>query len=486
MNIFIVGGGFTGIQLAKKLIAERNLVTLIDNDENIVRNAANHLDCTVVQADGNDLQALESLGIASAHALVCLTEQDEVNMITCSLVDTVYPHVLKIARVRNYAYYVNTASAKQAYQDSIVNKRPLYGIDFMIQPDVEAATKIVNAVKEGAINDIVTFGNSDLQLLRLVIKHGSKLCGIPLKESRKLSSTPFLVAYVIDASGQTRLPTGDYILSEGDSIGVLVHRGDTQKVLELCASMRNEIKKIVIVGAGKIGTIIARKLSEGQQSKSRLAKLVRSLSLLTSKPTQQLAIIDRDDKLSKLASERFPSAIVYRADATDEAFLREEGIINYDLAICVTHNHEMNMVLAAYLESLGVKQSIALVNNAAFAAIARNIGIDVPIPIKDVVVDSIMSHLRGTSVKEVHTITGSGLEIIECVLPEDSKVIGKRLRDISKPGEFLVLMLSPDEQSPYTIPHADTVFTVGDRVALICLSNRSTHTVAFFGNKASL
>ena len=107
MNIVIIGAGFTGMELAKRLINEKNTVTLIDNDEETVRHASNRLDCTVLLSDGNSLETLEQAGIGRADALVTVTDSDEINMITCSLVDAVYPSVLKIARVRNYAYYLN-------------------------------------------------------------------------------------------------------------------------------------------------------------------------------------------------------------------------------------------------------------------------------------------------------------------------------------------------------------------------------------------
>ena len=94
------------------------------------------------------------------------------------------------------------------------------------------------------------------------------------------------------------------------------------------------------------------------------------------------------------------------ADASDENMLREEGLTSFDLAICATHNHELNMILAAYLESLGVGQSVGLVRSHDFVEISeKHLGVDVAIPLRDSVVDSIMSHLRGKSVKEIHTIT---------------------------------------------------------------------------------
>ena len=39
MRIFVVGAGFTGMQLAKELIAEKNDVVLVENDAERVRHA---------------------------------------------------------------------------------------------------------------------------------------------------------------------------------------------------------------------------------------------------------------------------------------------------------------------------------------------------------------------------------------------------------------------------------------------------------------
>ncbi|MBP5448022.1 MAG: NAD-binding protein, partial [Treponema sp.] len=136
MKIVIVGAGFTGRQLAKKLINERNEVVLIDNSEEVVRHASKSLHCDVKEMDGNNLENLEEVGIGKADALVCVTANDEVNMITCSLVDSVYPDILKIARVRNFSYYMNTAAAVKKHAETFSGKhRPLYGIDFMVNPD---------------------------------------------------------------------------------------------------------------------------------------------------------------------------------------------------------------------------------------------------------------------------------------------------------------------------------------------------------------
>jgi len=475
MKIVIVGAGFTGVQLAKSLINEKNQVSIIDNDEETIRHASNQLDCTALCADGNNLETLESVGIAKADALVCVTSNDEVNMITCSLVDSVYPDILKIARVRNYAYYVNTASAQRKHSNDFGAKhRPLYGIDYMIHPDVEAADAIVKAVENGAIGNVITFEHSELELARVTVCEGSSLDGIQLKDIRSKTELKFLVAYV-EKGGETSLPSGDTIINADDTLGVLATKSDIPDILELCGSEQKALRKVALIGAGRIGSIVAEKLMP-----SRSKALSR---LLGGKRSQDFVIIDNDDQHTKSCAEKFPDARVMCADASDENFLREEGITSFDLAICTTHNHELNMVLAAYLESLGVSQSISLVSSTDFVTIADKLGVDVAIPLRDAVVDSIMSHLRGKSVKEIHTVTNGQLEVVECEVTNNSKFEGKTLKEIANPGSFLVLMIKKPGLTEYTIVDGNTTIQAADRVVLISNADNTKKVLSnFTGN----
>lgn len=479
MKIVVVGAGFTGVQLAKLLIDEKNTVTLIDNNEDTVRHAENRLDCTVVYADGNSLETLENVGIAKADALVCVTSSDEVNMITCSLVDAVYPNILKIARVRNYAYYVNSAKAQIKQENEFGGKhRPLYGINYMIHPDVEAAEAIVQAVENGAIGRVISFDNSQLEIARLTVEEGSDFDGITLKEIRSKTETKFLVTYV-EQEGKTSLPSGNTVIKTGDILGVLVNKRDVHQLLTLCGTEQKALRKVALIGASRIGVIVADQLVP--KKKTGFSKIVSGIG---SKKAQDFVIIDTNDVLTKAASERFPEARVMCADASDENFLREEGITNFDLAICATPNHEMNMVLAAYLESLGVKQSISLVSSAAFATIADKLGVDVSVPLRDAVVDSIMSHLRGKSVKEIHTVTDGELEIVECEVGAGSKLAGKSLREISNPGTYLLLMSRKSGRDEFKIADGNTTIYPGDHVVLITEAENSSKILASFAGSS--
>ncbi|MBR5096911.1 MAG: NAD-binding protein [Treponema sp.] len=476
MKIVIVGAGFTGRQLAKKLINERNEVVLIDNSEEVVRHASNSLDCDVKEMDGNNLDNLEEVGIGKADALVCVTANDEVNMITCSLVDSVYPDILKIARVRNFSYYMNTAAAVKKHAETFSGKhRPLYGIDFMVNPDIEAAEAVVHAVESGAVSDVVTFENSEYEISRITITQGAPIAGQQLKNVRKLTSKPFLIAYV-ESGEKTSLPSGPTVLNAGDSIGVLSRKEDIGDLLALCGASVESLDKIALVGAGRIGTLIADRLIK-KQDNSFLSKFFGKRV----KVGKDFAIVDQDDVFTKEASERYPNARVFKGDITDESFLREEGLTEYDLVICATHNRELNMVVAAYLESLGVGRSVSLVESSTFAQIARKLGVDVPVPLRDTVVDSIMSHLRGKSVTGIHTVSEGQLEIVECVLSPSSKLVGKSLLDIANPGAFLVMLEKKAGSQNYVIPVGSTILDANDQLIIITLAEETEKLLKLFG-----
>ena len=237
MKVIIIGAGFTGTQLAKRLITDENDVVLIDKDEETVRHASNRLDCMVVHANGNSLDTLVDVGIAKADALVAVTESDELNMITCSLVQSLYPNVLKIARVRNEDYYPKVSSISKTQQNA------LYGIDFMVHPDFEAAEAIVNAVEHGAVTDVLEFEDSPYEVARVTIEKGSKLDGISLQNIRHLTKLHFLIAY-IERDGETFMPTGATILHAESRIGILANKNIMNEIFELAGAKTQDIKKI--------------------------------------------------------------------------------------------------------------------------------------------------------------------------------------------------------------------------------------------------
>ena len=129
-------------------------------------------------------------------------------------------------------------------------------------------------------------------------------------------------------------------------------------------------------------------------------------------------------------------------------------------------------------------QPIGLVTSAPFAKIAEKLGVDVAVPLRDCVVDSIMSHLRGKAVKEIHTITTGELEIVECEITSSSKVSGKLLKEVSNPGTFLALLSRKSGTEEYSIANGNTQIFAGDHLVLITKSENSKKVLSYFAGNA--
>ena len=477
MKIFIIGAGFTGMQLARALVLEQNSVVLIDNDPERVRDASDQLDCTVLEADGNNIESLEAAGIGAADALVTLTADDEINMVTCSLVDAIYPRIQKIARVRNYAYYKAADVARRRAKSVLPASRPLYGIDNMLNPEVEAAAAISVALEHGAIGSVIEL-DADFGITTLSIGEGSPLVGVPLAELSKLDGWHYLVAFVESADGVTSLPNGQTTLAVGDQVGLVSRLSEIQQLVTYTKTPQEKLRRVVLFGADNVGSLLLARLQE----KRRVSLWRRLFGMSAPDAHQKVLVVDRDAERCREAVERFPDVRVLCGDVTDEALLNEENIFSCDLLVAASGNYELNLVTAAYLKSRGVKKTIALTSNSSYGDIARKLGVDVAVPMRGTVVDSIRGRLRGGRVEAVHSVCNRRFEIVEGYISPKSRVVGKRLQEVLDLGSFLVLLYRPTDGTAYEVPHGGTVLEADAHVVLITPAG-DTRLVARFCGK---
>ena len=478
MKIFVIGAGFTGMQLARALLLEQNNVVLIDNNPERVRDASDQLDCTVLEADGNNLESLEAAGIASADALVTLTADDEINMITCSLVDAVYPRIQTIARVRNYAYYKAADVARRRAKSAVPASRPLYGIDSMLNPEVEAADAISAALEHGAIGSVIEL-DAEFGITTLSIGEGSPLVGLPLAELSKLDGWHYLVAFVESSDGATSLPNGQTTLAVGDQVGLVSRLSEISQLVAYTKTPHEKLRRVVVFGADRVGSLLLAR----QQEKRHVSLWRRLFGLSSSDAYQKLVLVDRDAVRCREAVERFPDVRVLCGDVTDESLLNEENIFSFDLLVAASGNYELNLVTAAYLKSRGVKKTIALTANSSYGDIARKLGVDVTVPMRGTVVDSICGRLRGGRVDAVHSVCNRRFEIVEGYIAPKSRVVGKCLKDIMDLGSFLVLLYRPADGAAYEVPHGGTVLEADAHVVLITPAGDTRLVARFCGEE---
>jgi trk system potassium uptake protein TrkA len=497
VRIVLVGAGLVGTQLTKHLIQEKHDVALIESNVERARHASNRLDCLVIQKQGNHLASLEEAGIAKADALVCVTDSDEVNMITCGLAESRYPSVLKIARVRNLDYS-RLNDLAELTQSAIAAPRGsadlrVLGIDHFIHPDVEAARAVLSALSHGAMGNILSFVGSGYELGSIDIAPESPFDGLCLKDFRSLIKGESLITLVERGPGEEResfLPTGSTVLARGDRIHILAQEAEMNNSFRLAGRSEKPLRRIGIVGGGRLGVLIAGGIlgktsdhGEGLEQTGKTGgkgkKIASLFKSLISRTSRRVVIIEEDYQVCKDLAARFPEALILNEDITDQSFIAEERIGELDLIITASANQEFNMITAIYLKSRGVSRSIALVSSSGYENIARQLGVDVVIPTESVVVDSILSHLMGGEVKGIHRLGDRSVGIFEIEIKPDSPAVDMPITRFRLDAGGLLLLVYRGEDS--FIPQGDYEFKSGDKIAIMAKNGSDTEIEKFFG-----
>jgi len=432
MKVVIAGGGTVGFETARHLIAEKKDVVIIERDSERVKFLASHLDCLVIGADASDVDALRQAGDGDVAFFVAVTSSDETNLICCGIAEMVFPKARRIARIRNATYARATSKG-----------RPFLGADFVVTPEIETARQILDTVTRGAVSDVLRFEGTEVQVWNTLVDRKSPFRNRKLVQLRKEISDPFLVAGVL-RNDEMIIPTGVTTIREGDRIYLAATEETLQKLFAKSGRKRLRIERVLLVGLGKVGTLVAHHL------------LKRGM---------RVTIVESNYEKCKAFSSDHTDALVLCGDISDESLLQDERLDNYDLIVATTGSQELNILSAVYARTLGVNRSIALVSSANFLRVASRLDIDSTISPKTGTVDAILKCMRRGTVKQMYSIFDGAAEVLEMVIDPTAPVVGKMVMHAGLPEETIRVAVIRDGKD--IIPHGGFVLQANDGVIVI-------------------
>jgi trk system potassium uptake protein TrkA len=451
MNVVIAGAGAVGFQLARQLVDTGHDVVLIEKDRGQANYVTSRLDCMVVNNVGNNLSVLRSAGCETADFFIAVTDSDEVNMIACALVQSEFPDIKTVARVRNLDYGTEK-----------ITNRQMLGIDYIVNPEIEAARAIIQSIRRGALSDVMLFQHAQLQIRPVSVTADSLFCDQTLQQAAGQLTVPFLIATVMRDNTYI-VPSGDTILRSGDILYLVASEEDFDMIFQRLGKVKHTLRRIIIVGGGKVGVEVARYLLTDDTRSHGFMRFFRSLR--SAKKSVNVRIVERDYERCKALTEQFPAALVVNADISNEEIFDEERFADADLIVAATENQELNIVSGLYGHSLGIRRTIALVKQAGYARIATNLGIDVAISFKENMVNSILTYMRRGHVSSVHSVADGRIEILELPVSKQSRGADKPIREITLPAGSLILAVARGESN--VIPTGDYRIQAGDHIVVI-------------------
>ncbi|MGE4266964.1 MAG: Trk system potassium transporter TrkA [Deferribacterales bacterium] len=445
MKIVVAGAGEVGFHIASSLIKDGKDVVLVEKNPARAKYASSHLDCLVVVGEATNPDILKEAGIDNADAFISATDYDEVNMITCFIVASEFDVPVKIARVRNVSY------SKRRMQG-----KALAGVDYVVNPEIEAAKTIVSTVQHGATSDIFLFEDLNIQLRDIIVDEDAFFCGKTLKDIKRDLKEEFLIAGIM-RDDEIVIPDGDTVILDKDHIYLVASSRSFVRMLKKVGMHGKKLKSIVILGGGNIGHHVAEMLL--QQGKS-------------------IKIIDKDYEICKTLTADFPNALVLNADVSDESIFEDEQLFNCDAIICTTHNEELNILAAIYGKSKGIKRAVALVNKSNYITISDDLGIDSTVSPKISSVNAILKYIRKGNIKSVMKVLNGMAEVAEFFVAHGAEVTTKTLKDIKLPKGSLVVAVARNNRT--FIPDGNFVMQSGDIALTFSADNTAESLQPYF------
>ncbi len=447
MKIVIHGAGAVGFQIAEQLISENKDVVIIEKNPEVAKNVANHLDCIVINDEGTNPKVLKNAGIKRADFFISVTGSDEINMISCAIVSNEFNVPYKIATVRNLDY-----SMVKDFENKFL------GIDYFVNPDLEAAKEIVENIEHGVTSDIMFFDQSDIQMRNIVIDDKSQFNGKSLQQIKGSVKEDFLIGCII-RQNNVIIPSGSTIIKEHDNIYFVGIEKNLENIMIESGKSAVKIKNVIIVGGGRVGRYVTKYLI---------------------KQRRNLKIIDSDHENCKLLANEFPKATIINSDISDRNIFEEEQLHAYDLIVTCTKNQELNILAAIYAKTFGIKRAIALVTRSNYLTIASNLDIDSTVSPKRSSVDSILKFIKRGNIKSIHSILTGKAEVIEFSMNNGNSISGKAIKEIKMPDNSLILAVTRNKTS--LIPDGNFIVQAGDAIVVIS-SNESINDIeSLFNN----
>lgn len=442
MKVIICGAGQVGWQIARQLAGEKNDVTVVDVNPELVRRATESLDVQGVAGFASYPDVLERAGARDADMIIAATHSDEVNMIVCQVAHSVFGITRKIARLR-----------AQSYMDAIYSdlyRRDHLPIDVVISPEREVAEAALQRLAAPSTFDTESFMNGRAQLLGIALDEDCPVLNTPLRQLTDLFSTLRAIVVGIRRDGHLFAPEPGDQLFAGDQIYVFTHSEDVGRTLEIFGKAAKKQERVVVIGGGNVGLAVARAL-EARTSRVR-AK-----------------VIERNRAQAERAADMLERTIVLNGDGMDMEVLIEANIDRADAVLAVTDDDKTNMLAAVRAKQAGCKLAIALVNDPTLTPLMAALDIDAYINPRATTVSSILRHIRHGRVRAVYSIGDSEAEMIEAQVLSTSPISGRLLRDVEFPEGVLVGALMKGDR--VLKPAGDTKIEEGDVIALFCMTS---------------
>ena len=441
MKIVIVGAGKVGSYLTSKLSDEGHNILVIEKNKDVLERLLAQNDVMGILGDGRDLAVLDEANVDECDAFIAMTFNDDVNLIS-SMIAKKKGAKSTIVRLRDPRYI--------KYDEFM---RKTMGVDRLVNPEYYAAKEIQRTLKYTYAVNVENFLDSKVILIELEIDENSKLANKSLMDLNAEGLLGNTIIVIGEKDDQVVIPNGNHILEVGEKIYVAGPREDIDKFYKRQVDDKKSIKNVLIVGGGSIALY---------------------LSELLLKRNFNVTVLEIDKERAIDFSERLPECEVINADGSDPEILDEVRIENYDAVVALTGIDEENILISLLAKKRGIDKIIAKVNRTQLLKITGILDVDTTVTPKksaSFFVSRLLrskENSRGESISNLFRLSDDMVEAIDFTVIENSRVTGKKLKDLNVKSNTLIVGISRQNLGgKIEVANGESTIELGDRVMVV-------------------
>ena len=433
MKVVIVGAGAVGTHLSKLLSREHQDCILIDDDEERLSSLTEY-DVMTYQASPTSIHALKEAGVQHADLFVGVTPEESININACILA-----HALgakkTVARIDNYEYL---SAENQTFFKEL-------GIDSLIYPEVLAAIDITNGLKLSWVRQRWDVHGGSLILLGIKLRESAEILNQPLKDLCGPDDPYHIVA--IKRNDDTIIPGGLDELHVNDLAYFMTTKEYIPYIRKIVGKEHyTDVKNVIIMGGGKTTVRAALNIPNYMSVK------------IIEKNNQ------RCEKLNELLDNE--EAMIIHGDGRDLGLLEEEGIRNTQAFVALTDNAETNILACLTAKKLGVRKTVALVENLDYVNMAESLDIGTIINKKTIAASHIYQLMLDADVDNLRSLMVVDAEVAEFTAAPDSRVTKRAVKDLGLP--FGVTIGGLVRNGVGMLVNGNSRIEAGDAVMVFC------------------
>ena len=220
---------------------------------------------------------------------------------------------------------------------------------------------------------------------------------------------------------------------------------------------------IVIVGDGKLGHSLARRLAE---------------------EGYDIVLVDKNADLLRASGNALDIGCVC-GNGLNAEVLTEAGVPEADLLIAVTSTDEINILCCLVARRLGARHTIARVRDPECAKIVlsmrEELGLSMTLNPEQAAATEIARIIRFPSAMKVDFFAKGRVEMVEVKVAAGSPLIGQPLAELYRKFHTRVLVCAVQRDGEVTIPRGDFVLQEGDLISLTATPNEITQLFRVLG-----